>query len=247
MNSIWSEPRRRTTSLALYWRSEQPTDADLLARVSLLDGGGPPAFTFDMEPANGYPTSQWRPVDEWLGQTRLRLPAALPAGDYVLAVSVPGAGEGQQSLATLSVRAPERRFEPLPFDAASGVAFGEVAVLEGYSLAPSAENLTLALAWRATGSPPVSYSVFVHLSDSTGRVWAQSDAVPAGWTRPTTGWVAGEYVLDEHALPLPPDLLTGDYTLWVGLYDPLSGARVPASGPGAAADQRVAVGIVTLP
>ena len=47
----------------------------------------------------------------------------------------------------------------------------------------------------------------------------------------------------QDSLRLP----AGDYTLWVGLYDPLTGSRLPASGPGAADDQRVALGVVSLP
>jgi hypothetical protein len=233
--------------LTLYWASSQATPQDYLARVHLLDERGDAVWTAEVEPANGYPTSRWQPGDHWLGQALLRLPAALAGGDYQVAVSVPGAGEDRQPLGRLHIDAPQRSFAPLPFETASGAAFGEVAVLEGFTLAREVDTLTANLAWRATGSPLVSYAVFVHLADDAGHVWAQSDAVPAGWSRPTTGWVAGEYVRDEHRLPLPADLPAGSYTLWVGLYDPLSGSRVPASGPGAAPDQRVWVGEVALP
>ena len=92
------------------------------------------------------------------------------------------------------------------------------------------------------------YNVFVHLqADDSGRVWSQSDAGPANWLRPTTGWLAGEYVTDIHRLALPADLPAGMYTLWAGLYEPRSGARVPVSGPGAAPDQRVALVQLQLP
>jgi hypothetical protein len=234
-------------TLALYWRSSQATSQDHMARVHLLDDHGDAVWIAEVEPANGYPTSRWQLGDQWLGQAMLRLPADLPAGNYLVAVSVPSASEGQQALGRLQVDAPQRSFEPLPFETASGAAFGGVAVLEGVTLLRDTQALTATLAWRATGSPLVSYSVFVHLADAAGRVWVQSDAMPAGWSRPTTGWVAGEYVRDEHTLPLPADLPASNYTLWVGLYDPLSGSRVPASGPGAAPDQRVRVGAVDLP
>ena len=55
---------------------------------------------------------------------------------------------------------------------------------------------------------------------------AQSDAVPAEWTRPTTGWLPGEYVLDRHAIILPADLPAGKYDLVAGLYDPATGERL---------------------
>jgi hypothetical protein len=49
---------------------------------------------------------------------------------------------------------------------------------------------------------------------------AQSDGVPAGWTRPTTGWLPGEYITDEHTLNIPDDAPAGDYVLQAGLYSP---------------------------
>ena len=49
---------------------------------------------------------------------------------------------------------------------------------------------------------------------------AQSDTVPANWSRPTTGWLPGEYVTDAHTLTIPPDAPAGDYTLATGLYIP---------------------------
>ena len=56
---------------------------------------------------------------------------------------------------------------------------------------------------------------------------AQSDGVPAGWSRPTTGWTPGEYITDVHTLSIPPDAPEGDYTLSTGLYLP-GGARLTA-------------------
>jgi hypothetical protein len=53
-----------------------------------------------------------------------------------------------------------------------------------------------------------------------------SDAIPAGWERPTTGWIADEYIADPHELVLPADLPPGNYQLLVGLYDAASGARL---------------------
>ncbi|HUV88919.1 MAG TPA: hypothetical protein VMY80_04640, partial [Anaerolineae bacterium] len=32
---------------------------------------------------------------------------------------------------------------------------------------------------------------------------------------------------DEHVVPLPPNLATGDTSLHVGWYDPVTGARLP--------------------
>ena len=86
------------------------------------------------------------------------------------------------------------------------------------------------LLWRAEAETPTDYRVFVHLVDATGNIVAQSDAAPAGWTRPTTSWLPGEYVLDTHTLTLPATLPEGPLSLRVGLYDPDTGQRL-LSGP----------------
>ncbi len=62
--------------------------------------------------------------------------------------------------------------------------------------------------------------------DATGGIVAQSDAAPSEWTRPTTGWLPGEYVTDTHTLILPEMLPDGPLSLRVGLYDPDTGQRL---------------------
>jgi hypothetical protein len=228
--------------VSLFWRSLAATEADWPARLALVDAQGAEAFAAEVDPANGFGTSRWRPGDAWRGQHALRVPAAVPAGAYTLAVAVPGLSAEAQPLGTIAVSAPPRTFEQPAFGTASGAAFGDVAVLEGYDVARDGDALNVTLVWRATGSPPVSYAVFVHLAGGDGRVWAQSDAVPAGWTRPTTGWLPGEYIVDMHRLALPADLPEGARELWVGVYDPQTGARLPAAGRGATEDGRVVIG-----
>jgi hypothetical protein len=198
-------------------------------------------------PVNGLPTSQWQPGDQWRGQAPVRLPASLPAGDYTLTLAAGGLSAGGAPLGPVHVTAPDRSYQKPAFAVPNGAEFSSVGVLEGYSLTRTSAALAVTLVWRATATPEVSYSAFVHLESADGHVWAQSDSAPANWSRPTTGWLPGEYVSDLHALSLPAHLPAGSYTLWTGLYDPASGARVPAAGAGAAADQRVALGQVIFP
>jgi hypothetical protein len=71
--------------------------------------------------------------------------------------------------------------------------------------------------------------------------------VPAGWTRPTTGWLPGEYVVDTHRLVLAEGTPPGDYALLVGLYLPGADQRVPVAGPGARPDGRVLITPIAVP
>jgi hypothetical protein len=113
---------------------------------------------------------------------------------------------------------------------------GDAIVLVGFD-APAAANagqtLSVKLVWHALGEINRDYKVFVHLMSAEGRLVSQSDAAPAGWTRPTFGWHVGEYVTDVHTLNLSPDLSPGPYGLVVGMYDQdLAGERLPVSTGG---------------
>jgi len=68
-----------------------------------------------------------------------------------------------------------------------------------------------------------SYSVFVHALDASGAILSQVDALPLGGSRPTTGWLPGEVLVDRYSLRL-----SSATTLEVGLYDPLTRQRLGA-------------------
>ena len=145
---------------------------------------------------------------------------------------------GQQpvTLAEFTVERTERLFAPPPFDTAVLTEFQGVAVLEGFSAAQTEitpdETLGLTLVWRVTETPGVSYRVFTHLLNDAGRVIAQHDDVPGQGARPTTSWVAGEYLADPYALVFNDEgrAYRGPARLEVGFYDPQTGARVLTAG-----------------
>jgi len=70
--------------------------------------------------------------------------------------------------------------------------------------------------------------VYVHLvCGETLR--AQHDGVPAQGRLPTTGWVEGQWITDEHEIPLDTSVACASPELRIGLYDPLTGVRVPTA------------------
>lgn len=99
------------------------------------------------------------------------------------------------------------------------------------------------LIWQAAGASDLSYTVFVQLIDAAGRVIAQSDRIPANGARPTTGWRAGEYIVDVHELVWNSVASPGDATLIAGMYNARSGERVRFED----GSDHVVLGRVTIP
>jgi hypothetical protein len=118
--------------------------------------------------------------------------------------------------------------------------------LTGYDLAeqplrPGAE-VPLTLYWQVTGALDRDYSVFVHLVDAGDKMVAQADALPLQGFYPTSRWESGEILNDTHRLSVPADLQPGAYQILVGLYDPVTGQRLPVlDSAGNPADTQVHV------
>jgi hypothetical protein len=166
-----------------------------------------------------YTTPQADIDDRLRAATIVRVPAATPDGTHYWRVLW---GDQAVDLGELVVTAPERTFAvpemdvhiPAPFYTPDGVLF---TTLLGCTFSPE-----LSIFWEVEGETAVSYRVFVHLVDGDGNIVAQSDGEPAHWTRPTTGWLAGEIIVDEHLL----DLSSEGNELRIGLYDPETGERL---------------------
>jgi len=113
-----------------------------------------------------------------------------------------------------------------------GVTFGGNIALAGYEVRLEENVLRVILDWRCLAQPQQSYTVFVHLyGPIAGPPVAQQDEPPVHNYVPTNFWQAGDLIRDEKTVVWPADLPAGDYTLVVGLYDPATGARLPAVGP----------------
>jgi hypothetical protein len=124
-------------------------------------------------------------------------------------------------------------YRMIPPEVETNISFGQRVVLAGYDL--QADNLqpgtilTFRPYWRINNYLESNYSLFVHLYPvDEDRVLAQHDGPPAQLNRPTLTWDDTEefYIGSDVALALPPDLLSGDYRLVLGLYDYLTGERL---------------------
>ena len=214
--------------LVLAWFAESQPPADYSARLVVVDAESQAwnAGGFALTTA-WHPTSTWLPGQAWRGQMTFRVPIQARPGQATLAlqlVDATGQAVGELvHLTTLEVLPTERNFTPPNPQAPRSTNFADQLALLGADLLP--ENvapggaLQVALYWQAWVEMDVSYTTFVHLLGPDGQVVVGQDSQPAGGSRPTTGWVPGEYITDVHTLVIPTDLPPGEYIVEAGMYD----------------------------
>ncbi|MFN8380170.1 MAG: glycosyltransferase family 39 protein [Anaerolineae bacterium] len=111
------------------------------------------------------------------------------------------------------------------------VEFPGLARVTGYRLdgpMSSSTSPVLVLGYEVTGEVQESWSTFIHLYRNGEFVGVLADGIPHAGRYPTTDWKRNEYVVDSWGLALPDELPQGDYTIRMGMYDPLTGVRRPA-------------------
>jgi len=221
--------------LTLFWRSLKGMDQPCAALLKLADeGGGIAAEAIFPVASEAYPTTQWQAGEVVRSQHYFPVPAETSAGRHRLQLAVIDR-EGMPLMAAidlseLEVEVPERRMTLPTVENQREINLGDEVTFLGYDLTASVfqpgDTLRLTLYWQARREMAEWYKVFSHLLDDDGRIWAQKDSVPVGGTRPTTGWVKGEVVVDEYELTIDPDAPSGDYILEVGMYEEGTGLRL---------------------
>jgi len=228
----------------LYWMVSQPTDRDLLSAVNILGRNNQTVGRVNRYPAGGMvPTSMWETGQIWrdvyrlfpsadaVGPAQLKIRAAIY--DPIQKSDLTAYGPDEMPIDLLLVGEARLEGDRKELSATNelDVTLADGIRLQGYDLNPDnprpGDSLELTLLWQATATPSQDYTVFIHLIDSTGNQVAGADAPPVNGDYPTTFWLAGERILDKHSLLLPANLTSGKYSLAVGMYNPITGARVP--------------------
>jgi len=236
-------------SFRTLWRADRSGLADVTRSLALEDDHGirAPLATGPILPS--FPTSRWSPGQILAERIEYQIPPTTASGSYRLVIGV-GKDTSSVDLGTVTVSGPRRSFAPPAIPDRVDARFGSFAVLLGDQIGARTtrpgNRLTATLLWSATGTADKSYTAFVHLIDPSGKIEGQIDRVPVDGTRPTDGWVAGEYLTDAYAVQIAPDAPLGKYQIEVGLYDAKSGARVPViTSDGSPADH-VVVGTIQV-
>jgi hypothetical protein len=229
---------------AMWWRAGETTAAAQV-QVRLVGSQRWDAGVFALGP-DFYPPTVWQPGEIIRQDIAFRLPDDLTAGRYrvlVQAQTGDGAalpldsanGDDWAELFTFVVEARTRSYAPPLSITRQDVRFGDVLRLRGYRLERQTvhpgESVALTVYWQAMEKPPQMYAVFNHLRAPDNTPLWHGDSWPQAGVYTTEHWRKNEVVTEEYTIDIPEDTPPGDYPLYTGVYDPLTGNRLPATTP----------------
>jgi hypothetical protein len=236
-------------SLTLYWRALRPMDRDYRALAMIAEIQGKGLLAQDDRPhPGGIPTRMWATDHYVVDRHTILVPAGAPAQVYELQVALydPTTLVRLQQEGTSGWVGQQIILEPLHVLAARPVdltqyrsignpTFGGNITLLGYRVSSDhvgpGQTLELTLVWRSARPLGQDYTVFTHLIDGNQNQAAGDDSQPVRGRYPTSTWLAGEDVVDAHAIAIPPSLAPGRYHLAFGWYDAKTLRRLDATAP----------------
>ena len=226
--------------LTLYWQA--PTAPDRRYRVWVQLGPQDPAqkvAEYDTWLGGTlYPSELWQAGDTVRQVARLTIPAWTPApGLYWMRVGLVDDDTGAQipladRSSDMAVLGPWRvrpTAPPHPPACAADFRLGAAIRLAGYDLETTADTLQVTLHWQAEQIPDADYTVYLHLIDERGNLLGQHDGPPRDGAYPTSWWLPGDVVVDQHTIQCGASCqLAAPAYLQIGMYDPATLARLPA-------------------
>jgi len=230
-------------TIDVFWQARATPERDYRVNLQMMDTAGNLLAETILPPTRpDYPTTLWQPGDVLGGKLALEIPPMATESATLRLKLIDPEGRPVGHPVTLRESPPivpwplETELPPVPQPLSA--VFGDgpavdapLIALHGFdapqTAAPGAV-VPITLFWQSQVNLDRNLVVLVHLTDEAGNIVAQADGVPVNGMRLTLSWRAGEVLVDEHALQLPAELAPGAYQLWVGFYDPDSGARLAA-------------------
>jgi hypothetical protein len=225
--------------VTLYWKAVRPLARDYSLVFDALSVAGNEGGRWDEVLVPGdYPTSEWRWGEAMVGKYQLQMPASARSGYYVLNLRLADMGSGdllsRDILGKIEFVERARVFQEPEMGQRIGMELDGVAQLIGYTLpvekVAAGEAFPLTLYWRALNETGTSYTVFVHVVGPDGIIRGQWDSVPGEGMMPTSGWLSGEVITDPYMVPMEETAPPWQYAIYVGMYDPQTGERLPVKG-----------------
>lgn len=235
--------------VTLHLRAERTIGTNLVIFNHLLDAAATQHGGVDRIPKNFYTTLLWVPGEIVADSYQVPVDTTAPPGVYWLDVglyptdkptfSLPLFVNGQPIDQTSVRLGPIKVGGPPPGTTVDQVdlqyplqiTFGDQIELLGFNIEgeqqrkPAIDELNLY--WQPLTLPAADYTVFVHIIDDQGNLVAQADGPPVEGSYPTSLWDPGEIIVDRRTMP---DLQPGYYTVRMGMYEPVTGRRLPVDG-----------------
>ena len=229
-----------TLRVALLWQVAEPPP--LGPRFRFFNHlTAPNGATVAQADGIGFETPDWRSGDLVLSWFSLPIALSAPSGLYSLRAGLYDLGTLARSplvdsssgdsllLGAARILSPAHL---LPFASTPPIATWSggihLAQFELPERAASGEPVPIQLLWRAETAPQRDYTVFIHLTDPSGAVVAQSDSYPAGGAAPTSAWRPSDLVADTVQVRLPAGLQPGTVLeARLGLYTLDDQRRLP--------------------
>jgi hypothetical protein len=109
--------------------------------------------------------------------------------------------------------------------------FGHTACLQHLHVEPRPGRLDLTVTWLVLSAGQPHETIFVHMGPPGQPPIAQADGDAWQGLLPLAVWQPGDTIQEERTLPLPENTAPGNDTLWIGLYNWVTGERLPATTP----------------
>jgi hypothetical protein len=258
-------------SLTLYWQMLEPVELNYSIFIHLLGRQRQVVGQVDTYPGGGHwPTTLLSPGDILADHYAVPIPAEaemkhaptrllVAAGIYNFnepgrpgKPAVNAAGEPVEPIITSARLIPWQWPTPPRFNPV--ITFADKVTLLSYNIAADQQSVTLN--WQANAPLDLDYTVFLQLWSAAPLATSTDETVtkpvtgfdgpPVQGDYPTSLWSPGEIIVDTHALNLT-GLPGGDYYLLAGLYNPVTGERLPAATPsGPLPDYAVNLGAIRV-
>ena len=229
--------------VTLYWQVLRAVQNDYFTYLKLLNRAyhvwGEAQGLGDGELAL---TSSWPPGQVIKDTRELTVYPGTPPGQYQLEITLldpyrglelAPEGETGAFLGPIEVARGESKEQDLGIQYRSEALLGQSIRLLGYDITGKAHpgsSLHIVLFWRPEDALNKPYTVFTHVVDKNGKMWAGKDNEPVDGFYPTPQWTPGEVIRDQYDIPIPSELPPGEYLVVVGMYDAATGERLEVTG-----------------
>jgi hypothetical protein len=215
-----------------YWRANERLSEDYGIFLHLDDWSGETIVAANERHPGEIPTTDWSPERYVRSPLQLLLPPDLPPLRYRVRVGLVHweTGEWLASDQGDDVEVGQLWVEAKTPQRAPGetlARFGPSIRLVDVEYA--AESATLTLHWQTDTALSQDATIFVHVLAADGQLLGQRDAAPYDNRYPTSAWRPDQVIEDVRPLaPFVADVEQIDHLL-IGLYDPVTGVRLPAT------------------